>query len=562
MTRPWLNFYDEGVPHTLEYPSITVPEYLSQSAQRYPSQVATVFLGSRLTYRQLKAQVDHLAGQLYKMGVRKGDRVAILLPNCPQTIIAYYATLSLGAVTVLTNPLYVERELEHQWAESGVETAFVLDLLWPRVEDLCRKLTLKRVIVTGVQDYLPFPKNLLFPYRARRQGKWVKVPSGDGIFQFKPLVRGASAPPPPADLSPDDLACLQYTGGTTGLPKGAMLTHRNLVASVSQIRAFLLQGHQDAQDRAIAILPLFHVYGMNGVMNLGVHLAATLILLPRLDVKLLVDAVRTQRPTFFLGVPALYIAVNTYPGIDEMDLTSIKMCFSGGAPLPVNVIESFEARTGARIAEAYGMTETSSVTHVNPRWGVRKFGSVGLPIVGTDSKIVDVETGAQELPPDQAGELLVRGPQVMVGYWNQPDETAQVLKDGWLHTGDIATMDEDGYFYIVDRKKDMILTAGLNVYPREVEEVLYQHPKVLEAAVIGLPDRVRGEKVTAYVVLKPGETATAQEMRVFCRERLAPYKQPRAVHFRDELPKSMAGKVLRRALQEEELTRMQKEHTE
>ncbi len=555
MKRPWLEFYDDGVPHTLEYPSITVPEYLRQSAQRYPSQVATMFLGSRLTYRQLKAQVDHMAGQLHTMGVRKGDRVAIMLPNCPQTVIAYYATLSLGAVTVLTNPLYVERELEHQWAESGVETVFVLDLLWPRVEGLRRKLPLKRVIVTGLQDYLPFPKNVLFPFRAHSQGKWVKIPYGDGVFRFKRLVRSGPTPPP-VDLSPGDLACLQYTGGTTGLPKGAMLTHRNLVASVTQIRAFLLQGHGDAQDRAIAILPLFHVYGMNGVMNLGVHLAATLILLPLLDIKSLVDAIGTQRPTFFLGVPALYIAVNSYPGIDQMDLTSIKMCFSGGAPLPVDVIESFEDRTGARIAEAYGMTEASSVTHVNPRRGLRKFGSVGLPIVGTDSKIVDVETGIQELPPGEAGELLVKGPQVMAGYWNQPDETNLVLKDGWLYTGDIATMDEDGYFYIVDRKKDMILTAGFNVYPREVEDVLYQHPKVLEAAVIGLPDKVRGEKVTAYVVLKPGETATAQEIRAFCRERLAHYKEPRAVHFRDELPKTMAGKVLRRALHEEELTRL------
>ena len=557
MKRPWLEFYDDGVPHTLEYPSITVPEYLHHSAQRYPSQVATVFLGSRLTYRQLKAQVDHLAGQLHQMGVRKGDRVAIMLPNCPQMVIAYYATLSLGAVTVLTSPLYVERELEHQWGESGVETVFALDLLWPRVEDLRRKLSLKHVIVTGVQDYLPFPKNVLFPFRARSQGKWVKVPTGEGIFQFKHLVRSGSAPPPPADLSPDDLACLQYTGGTTGLPKGAMLTHRNLVASVTQIRAFLLQGHEAAQDRAIAILPIFHVYGMNGVMNLGVHLAATLILLPRLDIESLVDTIRAQRPTFFLGVPALYVAVNSYPGIDKMDLTSIKMCFSGGAPLPVDVIKSFEERTGARIVEAYGMTEASSVTHVNPRRGIHKFGSVGVPILGTDSRIVDVETGTQELPPGEAGELLVRGPQVMAGYWNQPDETAQVLRDGWLYTGDIATVDEDGYFYIVDRKKDMILTAGFNVYPREVEEVLYQHDKVLEAAVIGLPDKVRGEKVTAYVVLKPAEMATAQELRSFCRERLAHYKEPRAVHFRDELPKSMAGKVLRRVLQEEELARMQ-----
>ena len=557
MDRPWLKFYDEGVPHTLEYPPITVPEFLHDSARRFPSQVATVFLGARLTYRQLEAQVNCLAGQLHTLGVGKGDRVAIMLPNCPQAVIAYYATLSLGAVAVLTNPLYVERELEHQWGESGVETAFVLDLLWPRIEALRRKLPLKRIILTGVQDYLPFPKNLLFPFQARREGNWVDVPFGDGIFSFKRLVRGQGAALPPVSLSPDDLACLQYTGGTTGLPKGAMLTHRNLVASVTQIRTFLLQGHRDAEDRAVAVLPFFHVYGMNGVMNLGIRLAATLILLPRLDIKMLVDTIRSERPTFFLGVPSLYVAVNSYPGIDQVDLTSIKACFSGGAPLPVDVIETFEARTGARIAEAYGLTEAASVTHVNPRNGLRKYGSIGVPIVGTDARIVDIETGSRELPVGEAGELLVKGPQVMVGYWCRSEETAQILTDGWLHTGDIARMDEDGYFYIVDRKKDLILTAGFNVYPREVEEVLYQHPQVLEAAVIGLPDKVRGEKVTAYVVLKPGETATAAEIRAFCRERLAHYKEPRAVYFRDELPKSMVGKVLRRVLQQEELARMQ-----
>jgi long-chain acyl-CoA synthetase len=559
MDCPWLRFYDEGVPPTIEVPPITVPEFLREAARRFPSQVATLFLGARLTYHQLQAQVDCLAGQLHKMGVGKGDRVAIMLPNCPQTIIAYYATLALGAVAVLTNPLYVERELEHQWGETGAETVFALDLLWPRVEALRRKLPLKRVIVTGVQDYLPFPKNLVFPFKARREGNWVNVPFGADVFPFKQLVQGPAPDKPPVELLPDDLACLQYTGGTTGLPKGAMLTHRNLVASVTQIRAFLLQGHRDAEDRAVAVLPFFHVYGMNGVMNLGVHLAATLIVLPRLDISMLIDAIRGCHPTFFLGVPALYVAINSYPGIDRVDLTSIKACFSGGAPLPVDVIESFEARTGARIAEAYGMTEAASVTHVNPRRGVRKYGSVGIPIVGTGAKIVDVETGRRELPSGEAGELLVKGPQVMAGYWNHPEETAQVLTDGWLHTGDIATMDEDGYFYIVDRKKDLILTAGFNVYPREVEEVLYQHPKVLEAAVIGLPDKVRGEKVSAYVVLKPGETATAAEIRAFCRERLAHYKEPRAVTFRDNLPKSMAGKILRRVLHEEELARRQQE---
>jgi long-chain acyl-CoA synthetase len=318
------------------------------------------------------------------------------------------------------------------------------------------------------------------------------------------------------------------------------------------MRRFLLHKNKEATDRAIAVLPLFHAYGMNGVMNLGVHLAATLVLLPLFSIKMLMDAIRKERPTFFLGVPALYVAINTYPGVDKMDLTCIKACFSGAAPLPVEVIEKFEERTQARIAEAYGMTEASSVTHVNPMYSLRKYGSVGVPIVGTDARIVDPDAGAQDLPPGQVGELVVKGPQVMKGYWNQPAETTEVLRDGWLYTGDLARMDNDGYFYIVERKKDLILSGGFNVYPREVEEVLYEHPKVLEAAVVGVPDAVRGEKVKAFVVLKPGQTATRSEIIRFCRERLAPYKVPRTVAFRDTLPKSLAGKVLRRAIREEE----------
>lgn len=554
LDRPWLKFYDEDVPRSLTYDPVPIPEFLRSSARRFPDHVALVFLGRRVTYRQLMAEVDRVASALHGLGVRKGDRVAIMLPNCPQAVIAYFATLSLGAVAVLTNPLYVERELEHQWGASGVETAFVIDLLWPRVDAVRSRLGLKHLIVTGVQDFLPFPKNYLFPLQMRRQGRWVDVPFGDRVLPFKSLPgQGGQGASPEVALSPDDLACLQFTGGTTGLPKGAMLTHRNLVASVNQIRAFLLQGHADAEDRVVGILPIFHVYGMNGVMNLGVHLAATVVLLPRLDIKMLVDAMRTERPTFFLGVPALFVAVNSFPGIDDIDLTSIKGCFSGGAPLPVDVIKTFEARTGARIMEAYGMTEASSVTHVNPRRGVRKYGSIGVPILETDAKIMDVETGTQEMPVGEAGELWVKGPQVMVGYWNHPEETAQVLTDGWLHTGDIAQMDEDGYFFIVDRKKDLIITGGLNVYPREVEDVLRQHPVVQEVAVIGLPDGLRGEKVTAYVVLKPGEQATAGDLRSYCREHLAQYKVPRAVHFRESLPMSLAGKVLRRVIREEAL---------
>lgn len=554
MNRPWLNFYDEGVPHQLEVAEVTIPDYLRQAAKDYPNHIASVFMGARLNYRDLQNQVQRFASALRELGISKGDRVAIILPNCPQTVIAYYATLWLGGVTVLTNPLYVERELEHQWGDSGAKAVITLDIFYPKVATVCQKLGIKHIIVTGLQDYLPPVKKFILPIMLKRKGQWIDVPYGDTVLAFKSLLHRGRADYPLAELSPDDLACLQYTGGTTGLPKGAMLSHRNLVASVTQIRHFLMQGHREATDRAVAILPIFHVYGMV-VMNLGMHMASTLVLLPRFEIKDLVAAIKTERPTFFLGVPALYVAVLNFPGIDKIDLTSIKVCFSGGAPLPVDVIEQFEKRTGARIAEAYGMTETASVTHVNPRYGVRKYGTVGVPIVGTDAKIVDVDNGITELDHNQPGELLIKGPQVMQGYWNQPEETAATLVDGWLHSGDIAIVDREGYFTIVDRKKDLILSAGFNVYPREVEEVLYQHPKVEHAAVIGVPHKLRGERITAYVKLHNGQTTTAAEIRQFCKERLAEYKVPRKVVFKEQLPISIAGKVLRRVLREEELAK-------
>ncbi len=556
--RPWLKFYDDGVPHTLDVPDLTIPDFLRRAAAEYPNHPATVFMGARLTYRQLLAHVQKFAGALQSLGVQPGDRVGIILPNSPQMVIAYYAVLWVGGVTVLTNPLYVERELVHQWGDAGVSAVITLDLMFPKVDAVCRELNIERIIATGVQDFLPLLKALAMPFLLKKNGKWVDVPyDGKRIFSFKKLLK-SSPKNDPHPTEPTALACLQYTGGTTGLPKGAMLSHRNLVASVSQIRHFLLQGHQPATDRAVVILPIFHVYGM-AVMNLGMHIAATLVLLPQFEIKDLVDAIKTEKPTFFLGVPALYTAVLNFPGADAVDMTSIKVCFSGGAPLPVEIIRQFEAKTGARIAEAYGMTEAASVTHVNPREGVRKYGTVGVPTVGTDAKIVSVEDGKTEMPVGEPGELLVKGPQVMSGYWHRPEETAQTLTDGWLHTGDIAVMDEDGYFTIVDRKKDMILTAGFNVYPREVEEVLYTHPKIEEAAVIGVPHKVRGEQITAYVKLKAGETATSGEIRRFCREHLAEYKVPRKVIFRDELPMSLAGKVLRRVLRDEALAGMNRD---
>ncbi len=559
MAKPWLKFYDTEVPEQLDVPAITIPDLLKQAAEQYPQQTACVFMGARLNYHTLKEQVDRLAAGLHALGIGRGDRVAIMLPNCPQTLIAYYATLSLGAVTVMTNPLYVERELAYQWGDAGVEMVISMDLFWPRIDAIRQELPLKQVILAGIQDYMPLAKKLLAPLELRRQGKWVKVKYDETVHSFKKLIDHHHESPPVVTIQPEDLACLQYTGGTTGLPKGAMLSHRNLIASLTQIRSFLLYEHQQAEDIALAIMPFFHVYGMNGLMNMAIHLASTLVLIPQPEIKAIVDAIVAERPTFFTGVPALFVALNNYRAIDQIDLSSIKAVFSGAAPLPVDVMEKFEARTGARIAEAYGMTEASSVTHVNPLKGQRKFGSIGVPIIGTEAKIVDLAEPTRELGVGEVGELMVKGPQVMQGYWHAPEETAAAMIDGWLRTGDIARMDEEGYFYIVDRKKDMILSAGYNVYPREVEEVLYQHPKVLEAAVIGLPDGMRGEKIAAYLILKPGETATPAEIRTFCRERLAPYKQPRLVVFRTDLPKSLAGKVLRRQLREEVLAAMSNE---
>ena len=551
MLKPWLKFYDTQVPEQLDVPAITIPDLLKQAAEQYPQQTACVFMGARLNY--------HALAGLHVLGIGRGDRVAIMLPNCPQTLIAYYATLSLGAVTVMTNPLYVERELVYQWGDAGVDMVISMDLFWPRIDAIRQELPVKQVILTGIQDYMPLAKKLLAPLELRRQGKWVKVNYGETVHSFKKLIDHHHESPPVVTIQPEDLACLQYTGGTTGLPKGAMLSHRNLIASLTQIRSFLLYEHRQAEDIALAIMPFFHVYGMNGLMNMAIHLASTLVLIPQPEIKAIVDAIVAERPTFFTGVPALFVALNNYRSIDQIDLSSIKAVFSGAAPLPVEVMEKFEARTGARIAEAYGMTEASSVTHVNPLKGQRKFGSIGVPIIGTEAKIVDVAEPTKELGVGEVGELMVKGPQVMQGYWQAPEETAAAMIDGWLRTGDIARMDDEGYFYIVDRKKDMILSAGYNVYPREVEEVLYQHPKVLEAAVIGLPDGMRGEKIAAYLILKPGETATPAEIRTFCRERLAPYKQPRLVVFRTDLPKSLAGKVLRRQLREEVLAAMSNE---
>jgi long-chain acyl-CoA synthetase len=547
----WHQHYPEEVPATLEYPEAYLTDFLLESAREFPKRDAIQFMGKRITYQELLEDVYRFAHALTELGVRKGDRVSIMLPNTPQAVIAYYGALFAGAVVVQTNPMYMERELKHQLSDSGAETIICVDLVFDKVKKVMDETPLKRVIVTSIKDYLPFPKNLLYPLKMIKEGHHVDISYGGNIHRFSDLIRKASANPVTMPVeSPDELALLQYTGGTTGLAKGAMLTHRNLVANTVQCAAWMHRGRR-GKEKTLGILPFFHVYGMTVVMNYSVYMAATMILLPKFDAGQVLKTIDEEKPTLFPGAPTMYVALINHPDIEKYDLSSVEACLSGSAPLPVEVQERFEKLTGGRLVEGYGLTEASPVTHANPIWGRRKTGRIGLPWPDTECRIVNPETG-DEVKQGEVGELQVRGPQVMKGYWNRPEETEKVLKDGWLSTGDMAFMDEEGYFAIMDRKKDVIIAGGFNIYPREVEEVLYEHPAVQEAAVVGVPDPYRGETVKAFIVLREGEKITEEELDAYCRERLAAYKVPRRYEFRSELPKTTVGKVLRRVLVEEE----------
>ncbi|MBW1979639.1 MAG: long-chain fatty acid--CoA ligase [Deltaproteobacteria bacterium] len=556
--QTWLQMYDKGVPHTIELPERTLFDYLQESAEEFPEITATDFFRARLTYRELAAQVDSFAASLHQLGVGQGDRVAIMLPNCPQTIIAYYATLSIGAVAVMTNPMYVEREMEHQFSDAGAKILVSLDHLYPRIEHVLDNTPIEHLVITSIRDYLPFPLNLLYPLKAKKQGLHMKVPFTDKIRPFKSLLQPPSQRPPRPQISMEDLAALQYTGGTTGVAKGVMLTHRNLSANVLQVAAWL-PSLQRGQERFLCVLPFFHVFGMTVAMNFAIYSAASMTLVPRFEINDFLKTLVRAKPTIAPLVPTIFTSLVNHSDISKYNLSSIKYCISGSAPLPVEIMNRFEELTGSVILEGYGLTEASPVTHVNPIEGKRKSGSIGIALPSTDARIVDLEMGSKEMPPNEPGELLVKGPQVMKGYWNMPEETAATLKDGWLYTGDIAYMDEEGYVFIIDRKKDMIIAGGFNIYPRDIDEVLYEHPKIADAVAIGVPDPYRGETVKVFVVVKEGETLTAEEVISHCRERLAAYKVPRLVEFRDELPKTIVGKVLRKELRAEELRRHEEE---
>ena len=566
MEKPWLAHYEEGVPAEVEIPDYPVTQNLINAAEKYPNNTALIFgnvveplgdalMDAKMNYRRLLDLSYRFAAALQQLGVKKGDRVAIYLPNCPQFVIAYYATLMAGGIVVPCNPQYVAREMKHQLNDSGAETIITLSLMYPLIKQIRAETPLKQVIVTNIKEYFPGLLKFLFTLAVeKKEGHYQDISGDANTYWFQDVLAGAPARPSPVEIDIEDTAVLMYTGGTTGLSKGAQLTHRNVQANAVQTRAWLPH-LVEGKEIILTSLPLFHSYGMTTCMNLGILTGSALLLIvdPRVLTHIL-KSINKHHPTLYPGVPALYVSLINHPDISKYDISSIKACISGAAPLPVEVQQKFQELTGGRLVEGYGLSEASPVTHANPIYGENRVGTIGLPFPSTEAKIVDTETGRQELPPGEIGELVVRGPQVMKGYWQMPTETANALRDGWLYTGDIARMDEDGYFQIVDRKKDMILGAGgFNIYPREVEEALYQHPKVKECAVVGVQVSLeKGERVKAFIVLKEGETATEEEIIEFCRRNLAPYKVPKFVEFRDELPKTMVGKILRRVLAEEE----------
>jgi long-chain acyl-CoA synthetase len=556
MDKPWLAHYDKGVRANLEYPAVPMQHFLEQSATQYPDNPVTIFgngskLDKKLTYRELNEHVNRLANALTQMGVKKGDRVALYLPNCPQYVIGYYATLKLGAIVAPNNPLYVARELEFQVNDSGAETIICLSRFYPNVQKIRANTKLRNVIVANIKEYFsPILKLLFTVAKEKKEGHHVTLDEGD--HWFPDVLASAPATKPSVEVRPEDTAVLLYTGGTTGVPKAAEITHKNIVANTLQCKEWV-PGMREGQEVTLTALPLYHSYAMTTCMNFAILMGGAMVLIPNpRELESVLKAIDLHKPTLFPGVPTMYNAINNFPHLAKYNVKSIKVCISGAAGLPVEVQKQFQDVTGASLVEGYGLSESSPVLVANPVSKDNRIGTIGIPWPDTEVKIMDVDTGTKEMPVGEVGELVARGPQVMKGYWNRPDETAKTLRDGWLYTGDIAKMDADGYFQIVDRKKDMIIVGGFNVYPRDVEEVLYQHPKVLEAVVAGIPDPKSGERVKAYIVLKPGQTATVEEIKAYCHENLTGYKRPHDIEFRDSLPKTMIGKILRRQLVEEE----------
>ena len=562
--RPWLRSYPEGVPADFDFPAVPLTRLLDDAASSFPTGTALAFLGTRLSYRELKESVDRFASALAGLGVGKGDRVAIVLPNCPQNVITFFAALRLGAVVVQHNPLYTDTELRHQLSDCGARVVVCLDRVYDAVARVRRDTALEHIVVTSLADYLPRTTRLKLSLpvaKARRARAEITapLPKGAPVKQFLALLKRAGQPAAQAPVDPaNDLALLQYTGGTTGLSKGAMLTHTNLVSNAYMNRLWDT-GATAGKEVALGVLPLFHAYGLTVCMNATVLLGGTLVLLPRFDLDQVFEAIDAWKPTLFPGVPPIYKALTDSPKARTHDLRSIRVCVSGAMKLPAEVQQQFERISGARLVEGYGLTETSPSTHCNPVTGDRKAGSIGLPLPGTWCKIVDREDARREVAVGEPGELAIAGPQVFAGYWGRPDAEGLFTDDGYVLTGDIAVMDEDGYFTIVDRKKEVIIAGGFNIYPSEVEEVLFRLPGVADAVVIGVPDRYRGETAKAFIVRRPGADLTEDDVLAHCARDLTSYKVPKIVEFRDGLPRTAVGKVLRRVLVDEERAKAERE---
>lgn len=548
----WLNSYEQGVKKSVDFKDILIPRYLEESTKNFPDNTALIFQGFTLTFEELNEMVARFAAALKGFGVKKGDSVAILLPNVIPCVVAYYATLKIGGIVVLNNPLYSDRELLHQFNDSDSTFLVTLDLLANRMVKLREKTKIKTIVYTSIGEYLPFVKRLLFPLVAKKKGLAADVTPANDLYKFKDIIAKHSPDYTQTDLDIDDVAMYQYTGGTTGVSKGVMLTHKNISYQIQQIEAWFPSFEKGAEVM-LGALPIFHVFGMSVSMNFAIRMGWSNVLVPKPQPEPLLEAISKFKVTFAPLVPTMYIGILDHPDLATTDLTSIKGCFSGSAPLPLEVINNFQEKTGSIIVEGFGLTESTPVTHVNPFKGVRKQGSIGVPIPETECKIVDLEDPSIEMPIGEPGELLIKGPQVMKGYLNKPDETKKTLtRDGFLCTGDVAKMDEDGYFYIVDRIKDMIISGGYNVYPRDIDEVLFEHPSILEACCIGVPHEKRGEAVKAFVILKEGKQMTEREVIDYCDSKLAKYKLPTQVEFRQELPKSNVGKILRKDLRVQE----------
>lgn len=556
--RPWLEHYDKGVPESIDYPKVPLFHFLEESARKYPDRPCTIFHGAVITYREMDALTDEIAGALASLGVKKGDRVGIFMPNTPQFVMVFFGILKAGGVVVATNPLYTASEIEHQVNDAGIEVMFVMTNFYKTIKAAQPRTKLKTLIVTNLKETLPPLLRVLFTLAKEKKGGF-RIEGGlkdgdvwmqDLLAKFKPADR------PRLEIGPEDTALFQYSGGTTGVSKGAIALHRNVVANTLQIKDWM-SNVREGNETVLMAIPLFHVYGMVCGMLFAIASGASLVMVPNpRDLKDVLQNIDKYRPTVFPAVPLLYNAINDHPDVlaGKYDLSSIKACISGSAPLLPETKKKFEALTGGVVFEGFGLSEAPTATHCNPLLGTNKAGSIGVPMSDVECKIIDLEDGHTELPVGEAGELVVRGPQVMKGYHNMPAETAVTLRDlgdggaPWLFTGDIARMDEDGYFYIVGRKKELMKPGGYQVWPREVEEAIASNPKVLEVAVAGIPDAHRGETVKAWIVVKPGETLSEEEIKAWCKETLAPFKVPTHIEFRAELPKSTVGKILRREL--------------